>query len=438
MNIKKYKHIKFIAIVLIFTLIAPTIFQFNYANTENLNFRDYQIYSYKNSNIYIKYNGTPQKIYEYYYINNNGNILPAYCMTLGLKGAETVNNGYSVCSKEYLTDTIANNIILNGYPYKNVDELHLLNENEARYATQFALWIYLNSLNIDKIEAIDPSYIRVVDAIKSIYKNGTSTSLEYSNDIQIEQINEDTILDDIDTQYYSKTYTLNYGNNVSNINISINGIDDYIITDEYNNPINNVLGYKKIKILFPRKNLKDNIDCTIDINCTYKESAVLFAKSKIDGMQDVSLSLEPLKTYNTSFNLSSDIVKTVLIITKKDLQDENIVISNVKFNIYDLDDNFLGQFITDENGTVKIDIENDLNIYNNISLKVKEVDVPYPYTIDENNNIQIVNINVGTTSNIEFKNSKIINVTPDIPVVPSTINNTYTKPLKTELPKTGY
>ncbi len=58
------------------------------------------------------------------------------------------------------------------------------------------------------------------------------------------------------------------------------------------------------------------------------------------------LLLEPIKLKNTFISGSINEVKTNLSIVKKDAKDENIVIPNVKFNIYDLDNKFIGSYIT--------------------------------------------------------------------------------------------
>ena len=84
-------------------------------------------------------------------------------MNLGADGAETVEGGYDVNASEYLNDITVNNIILNGYPYKTVSELNVDNESEARYATQFAIWIKLNNLDIDylRFQMLIDNFIKI-------------------------------------------------------------------------------------------------------------------------------------------------------------------------------------------------------------------------------------------------------------------------------------
>lgn len=410
---------KIVVVMALFMIFLNMTLNKTYANDFD-EFGKYHVYSYSDSNRYIKYQERPQRIHEYYYINSSSKQLPAYCMNLGLNGAETVEGGYDVDVSKYLDDTIVNNIIINGYPYKTVEELGLANESEARYATQFALWIKLNNLDINQITPMESEYIRVVNAIKNIYYNGINSQMIYTSGVKVEEVKNETPVDSLDESYYSKLYKLEYGENILDINLEINGIKDYIITDEKNNKIDKIVGNKAIKILFPRNSNEGDLNFTLNITSKYKESAVLFAKSSVNGMQDLSLTLEPIKENN--INLISEVkeVKTKLTITKKDADNENICIPNVKFDIYDSQDNILGSFVTDKDGKINIDVEKDLKIYKNSKIKIKEVDVPYPYIIDLENSTKIIELKVGNEVNVEFRNNKI------------------EEKIKVELPKTGF
>ena len=134
----------------------------------------------------------------------------------------------------------------------------------------------------------------------------------------------------------------------------------------------------------------------------------------------MSLSLAPIKENSEEIVTKFKPIHTKIEIEKKDAKDENIFIPNVKFNIYNEKDDLIGEYITNDKGKIYIDVEKELKIFNNTKLKIKEIDVPYPYIIDETNSIKEIEINVGDYIKVEFKNDKLEE-----------------KP-KIELPKTGY
>ena len=85
-----------------------------------------------------------------------------------------------------------------------------------------------------------------------------------------------------------------------------------------------------------------------------------------------------------------------------------------------MDNKFIGSYITDKAGKICLDVEKDLDIFKNIKVKIQEVEVPYPYIIDKQNSEKVVDLKVGCTTSVEFKNDKI------------------EEKEKIELPKTGF
>lgn len=413
---------KFIIVMSLIIMFASCINTTLFASDVSEQYGTYRIFSYEDSNRYIKYKDLPQRIHEYYYLNKSGVKLPAYCMNLGLNGAETVENGYNVNVNEIISDKDINHIIISGYPYKTVSELSLENESQARYATQFAIWIKLNNLDINSIVAMEGKYQNIVNAIKNIYYNGMNFNSNFTNGIVVNEIKKDIILDTKDPSYYSKEYNLEYGDNIVDITANIDGIKDYIVTDENNNKLDKIIGNKKIKILFKRQTNQSTGNCNIEFNTTYKENAVIFGISENSGMQNVSLTLEPISTMNNKINFKYDSISTKLIIVKKDADNNDITIPNVKFQIYNEKNENIGEYTTDKEGKINLELEKDLKIFDNVKLKIKEIEVPYPYVIDENECEKEIELKVGETAKVEFKNKKAEEVKKDI---------------KIELPKTG-
>ena len=166
-----------------------------------------KVYCRIDPKMYIKYYGNPQPNYEYYYIKD-GEELPAYCVNLGLKGAEEESDGYLINTNLDVTDKILKSIVLNCYPYKSIEELGLTTKEEAKFASQFAIWIYTANLNIDYIQPILSENQNVVEAIKTIYYAGINDSqknnvLEFNSSEQdVERINNKF--------YYTKIIAIKY------------------------------------------------------------------------------------------------------------------------------------------------------------------------------------------------------------------------------------
>ncbi len=396
---------KLISLMLIVVLFLTNI---TYANDEN-DLGRYRVYSYEYSNRYIKYDNRPQRIHEYYYIDNLSIEHPAYCMNFGLSGAEEKEGGYDVDAFNKENDPKVVSIILNGFPYKSAQELGLENDSQARVATQFAIWIYKNSnLDINKISAMEPQYQCVVDAIHNIYNMGISQNSILDTNVNFEKENEQAIVDNIDKSYYSQTYSISHSSNVQKIDITVNGSNNYKITDINNNEITDFIQYQKIKILIPRKDVENNLNIDVKLNIQYKQTAILFGTTTVEGMQNMDLILSPVNTKEIISKFDVKYTPCIIKIKKVDYDDNTIVIPNVKFRIYSNSTNkILGEYITDKNGEIVIDSQKDLKLLSQDKIRIEEIEVPDEYYIDYNNNSKIINIEYGKTNEVVFKNKKI-------------------------------
>ncbi len=401
------KKLKLLSIFMLFCIVLNA-FSFTFAAYENSNvdLGTHKIKYNKNENRYIKYAGISQRFFDYYYIDNDGNNYPAYCINLGSEGAEYGEYDVNVDSK--LGDSKLNQIVLNGYPYKTYSELGLNNPDEARFATQFAIWVYLSNLDLNKIEALNNDGIKVKNAISTIYFNGLNGYINQDNTLKVKEESDEFKLDNIDTNYYSKVYNLQYNENIKDINVQINGISSYKITDLQNNVLNSLNGVKDFKILVARKDILQDKDIKVKFNTTVKETSVLFGQAKESTKQNVVLALKPIKLSSLELDASIKYQKTSLKIRKVDMDDSNIVIPNVKFKIYDAKTkNLLGEYITDKNGEINIDIQKDLNIIGDNNIILEEVEVPDEYYIDKNNNKKEITLEIGKENIVTFENEKI-------------------------------
>lgn len=388
---------------LLFILIV-SLNQTLFAVDFNENLGQYRIYSRIGNEKYIYYEGRLQTNYEYYYLDKNGNEMPAYCLELGVDGAETKDE-YYVNVFEKINDEKLNMIMLNGYPYKCVNELGVANITEAKYATQFAIWAYLSNLDINKISATSTDYNRVVEAIRKIYNDGIN--LPYNGNNLVKMQNSKIDVDNIDKNYYSTNIYLEYNENVKEINIKIDGVEKYKITDELNNEISTLSGVQKFKILIPRNSILQYTKIDININYNTNQTAVMFGKSKIPNMQSVALTLHPVTVKNLYASLEAEYVPINFKLIKCDKENNSVKLSNVKFKIFNMDNRLLGEFITDKNGEINFDILKQFNIKNGEKIKIVEIETLDNYYIDQKQSTKIIEVDYDKENVVTFENEKI-------------------------------
>lgn len=342
---------------------------------------DYTIHCYIDPNMYVKYGGRPQPNYEYYYIKE-GIEYPVYCMNLGMKGAEDSPEGYLVNGNSKIEDNILQRIVLNCYPYKSIEELGVQSKSQAKFASQFAIWIYLENLNINIIEPIGQENTNVVNAIKNIYYSGVNNNA--NSDIMLDYTQSEQYVEIIDNvKCYVKELDLKNINNIREYKLNIK--DNNIKFSQEGNIY---------KIWIPVNLVNDTYNVDLNIDIVAKENVSLLGKSYLPDFQDVVLTLKDY--FSTTLNKSIQFINTEseIIISKKD-KDTNEPIEGVKYLIKDESNNILAEHTTDKNGVIKF------NIYNNNSTKIhiNEIDTLNEYRLDK----KVYEITLDRSSKIELE-----------------------------------
>ncbi len=376
----------------------------NYANS-NIELGDITI-KYENvDEKYITYDTRPQKFYKYYYTDKSGDRWPAYCLKLGLEGADIEE--YNVDVNKELDDKKIANIVFNGYPYQDCVEYNLYTNDEKQFATQFAVWAYTEGLNLNLIKPIKSDYQRVVDAIKKIYERGMSGNIP-SNTIKFKPVDEEFKIDDIDNRYYSKRFIPEL--NVEMITDYRPQSTDYDIkmTDKYNRDLGKYSREDMIKILVPRDKITQDMNITFNILANIKQNAVLFGDSNNAKKQNVAIALRPDRQDILNLNLNINYHPTNLKIVKKDKENNEIAIPNTKFRILDkTKEKTLGEYVTDENGEIFIDVKKEFNMLYDDEIVVQEIESNKEYYLDKENNEYIVNIVSDQDNVLNVENEKI-------------------------------
>ena len=210
--------------------------------------------------VYLKHEDS-LKHTDYVVYKKDGKEYPAYCVDPELSGIGTSGIGnYAVDVTNKFKDVKLWRTIINGYPYKTIEELGVANRDEAFSATKFAIYtIYYN---------MDPSYYSPVDteagrrtyqALLRIVDNARK-STETPDNEQISISAESDVWNVETNEFVSKIYTLNSKVSQGEYVVNISGTipQKLKLTDLNNNEKNTFKIGEKFKITIPIKELKEN------------------------------------------------------------------------------------------------------------------------------------------------------------------------------------
>ena len=175
------KRIKAILLILVVVFSNCSIFA---VENNNINYGKYKINVAKDPFMYVIFNGVMQPNYMYSYSDEEERCV--YCLERGKVGPESKEE-YFVNAKEKITDEMLQLILLNCYPYKSPEELGLMSIEQAKFASQFAIWCYTSGVNIDSIEPISDLNLDMIQAIKKIYYSKDGNLNDYKVDLNIKE-----------------------------------------------------------------------------------------------------------------------------------------------------------------------------------------------------------------------------------------------------------
>lgn len=400
---KKIVKFTFIFIMLfMISIVANNVRAETYNVNDKIDLGQYNIY-YRQGTSYIRYKGIGQLNYMYFYKDYNNVEHKAFCLNLGAKGAE--EGDYTVDVNKIISDYKVASILISGSPYKTLSELGLNNEDEASFATQFAVWVYLNNLDLNAITPYSSGNENVVNAIRKIYNDGMNMNYSSEAILNIEKQGKADI-DSIDREYYSQVYKISHNENIKNIKLSLKGADNAKITDLKNNEILDINKENEFKVLIPITSINETKNVKLDFMAEAKQTSVMFGATTIGDRQNMGLLLEPVNFSSVQSNFDVE-YKTMNITLNKIDKDTKKGINGVTFKFETLDGKELGRYITGENGVIELDVQKDLKIFKEQKIKVTEIAVPDNYYIDKENCSQIIDIKWGENAVIEFQNEKI-------------------------------
>ena len=345
------------AMAIVSMLILSALGFINSVYATNINTAN--IYAVRDCGNLLTYRGTPVKVTYVEYINE-GNHYPAYCMDKTKVGVET--NSYNVSIEGAVNDVGLWRRIINGYPYKSIQELGVANAQEAFTATKQAIYCYIHGNNPSDYGAIGEAGRRTLNAMHTIINNAqNSKESKISSTIKINKNSDSWKQDENEKNYVSKVYSVSAGANIQNYKIILSrknnqDIGGIKLTDIDNKTKTEFSPNEKFKILVPIKEMKEKGNFELKVEAKISTKPVLYGIAPNSSYQDYALTGA---TYEDGTgNVQDEYFKneTKIIIQKQD-EDTNEKLEGVEFELLDENKNVVYNGLkTDKDG--KINIEN--------------------------------------------------------------------------------
>ncbi len=401
--------IMFFVLISIFSSFAPCFaFEINDVNL-------YKLYDCGNL---LKYQGITRRI-SYVVYKKDGIEYPAYCLNADLPGAE--EGSYNVSTLEKLNNTKVWKVIINGYPYRSVQELGAFNEGEAFAATKQAVYWALYDRDENDYSAYDSEEGRRTYAIfKDIIERAKNCNLEEPGAISlnIEPLSAAWKVDETDCKYVSKTYRVNCNIQEGTYEIKLQGLlpeNTKLVNLEGIETQNFKVG-EQFKIMMPIQNISQSETFTINANASLKTYPILYGKSYDPVKQNYAITGLTYENKSTSISEDYEKNRTKIVVHKQEYGTKT-PLQGVEFELLDADKKVLkNSLITDRNG--EIILENMLP--GKYFLKeIKTLDGYNLYTdfielnLDLNEEIQVIVNNTKKSIEEINKNYEVIEIVSD-------------------------
>ena len=244
------------------------------------------IYTKGNFNRIIKYNGmlvkTAHAVYE-----ENGVEYPAYCLDVELQGVGDKIATYETTNQGKITDVGLWRVIINGYPYKSLEELGVLNEEEAYTATKQSIYCYIYNRTPDSYSGVGEAGERTVNAMRKITENAKKSTEEIEN--QKVDILGDKEWKEED-KYITKQYEIKSNINISKYLVKLENVPKGTIISNYEDEQKQEFSSKeKFKISIPIENIKESGNFKIKIQTKMETKPIFYGKAPSAEYQDYAL-----------------------------------------------------------------------------------------------------------------------------------------------------
>lgn len=305
----------------------------------------------------LKYKGGVVKV-TYIQYSSNGINYPAYCMNPNKPGAEM--HSYSVSVQEAINDVGLWRRVINGYPYRSLEELGVANKEEAFTATKHAIYCYLYGNNPNHYEAIGEAGMRTLRAMHLIIDNANrSNETKISSTIEINKTESEWKQDEINKQYVSKVFQVTANATIKDYTIEMSkenshNIEGIKITDKQNRERNQFTANEEFKVLVPIKSMTSTGTFKLTVTGEVQTKPVLYGMAPDSSFQDYALATA---TYEEGTGEKSDEFpenETKIIIIKEDEKTKQRL-ENTEFELLDENRQIVyADLKTDKEGKIEI------------------------------------------------------------------------------------
>lgn len=338
----------------------------------------------RNNGIVIK---TAHAVYQ-----ENGKEYPVYCLNRELHGVGEYITTYDVKDQGKIEDLGLWRVVINGYPYKSIEQLGVTNEEEAYIATKQSIYCYIYNTGTELYSAINEQGERVINAMNNILENARNSNESFDNpNIEIEQ-SEKWNVDEIENKYVSKEYKIKSNKNISKITLNLE-------SQPKGTKITNLDEDGKFKILIPIENLKESGKFKIKIQTELETKPIFLGEAPSNDLQNYLLTTYSYEDMDKEFEQEYEKNNTKIIIEKVD-SDTKEVLKGAKFEIFDEKQKSIRVAETNNEGQVILDGLMPGIYY------IKEVQAPNGYSIDSE--LKKVEIKLNQEISLKIKNNKII------------------------------
>lgn len=305
--------------------------------------------------LYLKYKGAYKQVHYAAY-ESGGYEFPAYCLNPEADGVGSDGRTeYNVNITGKITNENVWKVLINGYPYKSLEELGVENKDEAYSATQAAVYSALENRNVSDYEADSSSGgKRTLKAYLKIMEDAKNSKEVMNASLEIKPNSEKWEIDENELDAVSKTYILssNMSTGIVGVKLSGENLENVKIADINGIPKTNFSVNEKFKIVVPISLLTKDLEIKINANSNFITNPIWYGKTSIEGTQNYALTGSTTENIEAVYiDLVPENKSKIIIIKQEEGTDKRL--EGVKFNLLNSSNDVVNKdLITNENGEI--------------------------------------------------------------------------------------